>query len=152
MIGDGIQYRRQIALRLVAEVGVVLVRHRVEQRRDTAALVVEAKISRGDHRAVAVAFEQVGEDADEVARLLRLGGDENLILEKLHEMGSEGPALDELPPNLIVLRRWGLRQSQVLGDVDVDRCLDLRVRNLHAVLEQTVEQQSLPVLIGWSAP
>ena len=143
-----VAHRGQVALRLFAQGRVVPVRHRVEQRGDAAPVVVEAEVGGGDQRAVGVALEQVGEDADQVAGLLRLGGDQHLVFEELHEMRRERPAARELAPQAVVLGGRRLGQAQVLRHVDADERFDLRVRDLHAVLEQPVEEQLLPVLPG----
>ena len=129
----------------------MLVRHRVEQRHDTAVVVVEPKVRRRDDGAVGVALEQMREDAYEVARFLRLRGHEDLILQQLQQVGCERPARGELASDPIVLGRRSPAQPQVFGDVDLGGPLDLFVRDLQAVLEQTVEQQLLAVASGGRA-
>ena len=53
----------------------------IQERRDAAGLVVEAEVSRGEHRhGCSAALEEVGQDSDQVTRLLRVGGDEDLVL------------------------------------------------------------------------
>ena len=61
---------------------MVLIRYRVNEGCDSALLVVEAEVGCSDYRAIAVTLEQVGQDAYEVARLLRLDGDQNLVLQE----------------------------------------------------------------------
>ena len=63
---------------------MVLVRYRIQKRHDTALIIVEAEIRGGYYSAVLVSLKQVCEDANEVSRLLGLGGNKNLILKKLH--------------------------------------------------------------------
>ena len=115
-------------------------------------VVVEPKVRRRDDGAVVgVALEQLREDAYEVARLLRLRGHEDLILQQLQQVGCERPAGDELASDTIVLGRRRPAQPQVLGDMGLGGQFDLFVRDLQAVLEQTVEQQLLAVAPGGRA-
>ena len=122
---------------------MVLVRHRVEQRCDAAAIVVETEVGgRDDWRGCVPRLEHVRKDADQVARLLGLRRNEHLILEQQHEVRRERPRLEEFGANALVFRRRHVGESQVLGDVHRDRGFDLLHGNLHAVIEQTVQQQT----------
>ena len=90
-------HRDDVLLRLLAQRAVVLVGDGVEQRADAGRVVVEPEVRGGeDRRALATALEEVGEDADQVARFLRVGGDQHLIFEQPQQMRRERPRLDEI--------------------------------------------------------
>ena len=67
-------HRDDVLLRLRAQHAVVLVRYGLQQRANTRGVIIQAKVSGGEHRHhLTTTFVKVGEDADQVARFLRIG-------------------------------------------------------------------------------
>ena len=76
-------HRDDVLLCLFAQRAMVLVGNRFEQRADARGVIVQPEVGGGEHRhGFATALVEVGEDADQVARFLRVGGDEHLFFEQ----------------------------------------------------------------------
>src|SRR5262245_10527213 len=122
---------------------MMLVRDGVEERGDATLVIVKAEVGgREERRIVPAALENVGEDTDEVARLLRVRRDEDLVLEELHQMGRKGPHLREVASPAVVLGRRNLGEPQVLRDMRGAERLDVRRCYLKPVLEKPVQKQA----------
>ena len=85
-------HRDDVLLRLLAQRAVVLVGDGFEQRADARGIVVQPEVSGSEHRhGLAPALVDIGEDADQVAGFLRIGGDENLFFEQAQQVRCVGP-------------------------------------------------------------
>ena len=83
-------------------------------------MIVEAEVGDGDHPgSVGSRFEELGEDADEVARFLGLGGDEELVFEELEQVEGEGPSLGEALAGGLVFAGRDVAMLEIGGEVDV---------------------------------
>ncbi len=120
---------------------MVLVGDRIEQGGDAAVLVVEPEIAcREDGLLVARAFMQISQDADQVSRALRAGGDQDLVFQQVHQVRGIGPCLQKFLAHLGLVRRGDRLEAEVFANVDVDQCLDCGRVDLNPVLEQAVQQ------------
>ena len=75
---------------------VKLIGDGTQERSNAAFFVGDIEVGGGDDRRLfATGFEQVNEDANEVAGFLRLRGDEHLVFEQAHQHGRVGPRFDK---------------------------------------------------------
>jgi hypothetical protein len=136
MVGSGLGHCGQIAKRLFPERAMLLVRDGVEQRPDLRVRVVEPEIGRRQDRGrFAPALEQIGEDADQIARFLRVGRHKNLIFQQLKQLRRERPRLDEVLSFAILLDRGDGEQAKIFRNVNGKEGFDLRGGDLQPVLE-----------------
>ena len=134
-------HRDDVLLRLLAQRAVVLVGDGFEQRADPRGVVVQPEVGGGEHgHGLATALVEVGEDADQIARFLRVGGDEHLFFEQAQQVRRVGPRFSELPALAFLLGGRHIEQPEGFGDVLRDQRFDGAAGDLQAVVEQTVQQ------------
>ena len=95
---------------------------------------------------VAALLEQIGENANQIAGFLGVGGHQDLVLEQLHEVRGEGPGLLKLATEPIVFRRRRILEAEILGHMGLDQRCDLAFADLQAVFKEAMQQQVQPVV------
>ena len=134
-------HRDDVLLRLLAQRAMVLVGDGFEQRADARGVVVQPEVGGGEHgHGLATALVEVGEDADQVARFLRVGGDEHLFFEQAQQVRRVGPRFGEFPALAFLLGGRHVEQAEGFGDVLRDQRFDGAAGDLQAVVEQAVQQ------------
>jgi hypothetical protein len=132
-------HRNDVLLRLFSQRTVVLIRHGFQQRADAGGIVVQPEVGGGEHgNGLATALVEVGKDADQVARFLRIGGDQLLFFQQAQQVRRVGSRFGEFAALALLLGRRHIQQPEGFGDVLLDQRFDGAAGDLQAVVEQAV--------------
>ena len=92
VVGHRMGDREDVLLCLGAQRAVMFVGDGVEQGADARAVVVQSEIrGREQRRHLSSTLIEVGQDPDEVACFLGIGGDQHLLFEQAKQMGGKWP-------------------------------------------------------------
>jgi hypothetical protein len=110
--------RDDVVLGLLAQGAVVLVGDGIQQRADARGIVIQPEVSGREHgHGFATALVEIGQDANHVARFLRVSGDQHLFFKQAQQVRGIRPGLSELLALAILLGGRHVQQAEVLGDV-----------------------------------
>ena len=127
---------------------MVLIRHGFQQRADARRVIVQPEVGGGEHgNSLATALVEVGKDADQVARFLRIGGNQHLFFEQAQQVRRVRPRFGEFAALALLLGRRHIQQTEGFGDVLLDQRLDGAAGDLQAVVEQAVQQHPAAILL-----
>ena len=148
VIGYRLGDRNNVLLGLRTQRTVMLVGDGVEQRADTRSIVIKSEVRSREHRChFTAALVEVGEDANHVARFLRVGGNQHLFFKQAQQMRRKRPGHQELLALALVLSGGHPHQTQALRHVRFNERSDLRFGDLQPVGEQTMQQHSASILL-----
>jgi uncharacterized protein YecT (DUF1311 family) len=138
VVNDRIADRLKIADSFRSQGLMLVVGDAVDQGADAGCIVLDVEIRRRqDRHFLAARLEQACQNADQVARVLRLGRDQDLVFEQLDELRGKWPAFQIVLPPALIFGRSDLFELQMFSQVDGDSRLDVAGRRVDAVLEQT---------------